>query len=91
MKQAPRPARRSWWMEEALSHPEFVGPESPPLRGDTKADVVILGGGYTGMWTAYFLKAAAGQAVAMAGSATVGGATSRMSPRPTATPMRWSC
>jgi glycine/D-amino acid oxidase-like deaminating enzyme len=56
VKQAPRPARRSWWMEEALSHPEFVGPESPPLRGDTKADVVILGGGYTGMWTAYFLK-----------------------------------
>src|ERR687897_1432594 len=56
VNQAPRPARRSWWMEEALSHPEFVGPGSPPLRGDTKADVVILGGGYTGMWTAYFLK-----------------------------------
>ncbi|MEX2420254.1 MAG: FAD-dependent oxidoreductase, partial [Actinomycetota bacterium] len=52
----PRPAERSWWLEEALAHPEFAGPEAPPLRGDTTADVVILGGGYTGMWTAWFLK-----------------------------------
>ena len=52
----PRPARRSWWMEEALSHPEFAGPGTRPLEGDTTADVVILGGGYTGMWTAWFLK-----------------------------------
>ena len=29
---------------------------TPPLEGDTSADVVILGGGYTGMWTAYHLK-----------------------------------
>lgn len=56
MTDAPRPARRSWWLEEALAHPEFAGPETPPLEGDTTADVVILGGGYTGMWTAYFLK-----------------------------------
>jgi glycine/D-amino acid oxidase-like deaminating enzyme len=54
--EAPRPARRSWWMEEALSDPAFVGPETPPLDRDTDADVVILGGGYTGMWTAWFLK-----------------------------------
>jgi glycine/D-amino acid oxidase-like deaminating enzyme len=54
--ETPRPARRSWWLEEALSHPEFAGPETPPLAGDTTADVVILGGGYTGMWTAWFLK-----------------------------------
>jgi glycine/D-amino acid oxidase-like deaminating enzyme len=52
----PRPARRSWWLEEALALPEFAGPETPPLDGDTTADVVILGGGYTGMWTAWFLK-----------------------------------
>jgi len=52
----PRPARRSWWLEEALALPEFAGPETPPLEGDTTADVVILGGGYTGMWTAWFLK-----------------------------------
>lgn len=27
----------------------------PPLAGDVKCDVAIVGGGYTGMWTAYFL------------------------------------
>jgi glycine/D-amino acid oxidase-like deaminating enzyme len=43
-------------LEEALSRPEFVGPETPMLVGDETADVVILGGGYTGMWTAWFLK-----------------------------------
>jgi glycine/D-amino acid oxidase-like deaminating enzyme len=27
----------------------------PPLDGDTTVDVAILGGGYTGLWTAYYL------------------------------------
>jgi len=53
---APRPARRSWWLEEALAHPELAGPEAPALRGRATADVVVLGGGFTGMWTAWFLK-----------------------------------
>ncbi|GGM03515.1 FAD-dependent oxidoreductase [Streptomyces fumigatiscleroticus] len=30
-----------------------------PLAGDTSADVAIVGGGYTGLWTAYYLKKAA--------------------------------
>ncbi|MFJ8550209.1 NAD(P)/FAD-dependent oxidoreductase [Streptomyces sp. NPDC093676] len=30
-----------------------------PLSGDRSADVVIIGGGYTGLWTAYYLKKAA--------------------------------
>ncbi|NKQ24483.1 FAD-dependent oxidoreductase [Streptomyces galbus] len=30
----------------------------PPLSGDADADVVIVGGGYTGLWTAYYLKKA---------------------------------
>ncbi|MCL2553422.1 MAG: FAD-binding oxidoreductase [Actinomycetia bacterium] len=30
-----------------------------PLPGDADADVVIVGGGYTGLWTAYYLKRAA--------------------------------
>ncbi|MFF8596566.1 NAD(P)/FAD-dependent oxidoreductase [Streptomyces sp. NPDC015220] len=30
-----------------------------PLTGDATADVVIVGGGYTGLWTAYYLKKAA--------------------------------
>ncbi len=40
-------------MEEARS---TLAPEPcPPLAGAVSADVVILGGGYTGMWTAWFL------------------------------------
>jgi glycine/D-amino acid oxidase-like deaminating enzyme len=51
----PRPAARSWWLEEALSHVEFVDPPASALRSDARADVAILGGGYTGMWTALAL------------------------------------
>jgi glycine/D-amino acid oxidase-like deaminating enzyme len=54
-RSVPR-VKRSWWMEEALARPELAGAPTPPLAEDTTADVVILGGGYTGMWTAYFLK-----------------------------------
>jgi len=54
--EVPPPCERSWWLEEALAHPAFAGPPAPPLDGDREADVVILGGGYTGMWTAWFLK-----------------------------------
>jgi len=56
MNALPRPADRSWWLEEALGHAEFAGEPAPPLAHDITADVVIVGGGYTGMWTAYFLK-----------------------------------
>ncbi len=27
----------------------------PPLRGDTRADVAVVGAGFTGLWTAYYL------------------------------------
>ena len=39
-----------WWLEE--SGP--VTPE-PPAAGDLDADVVVIGGGYAGMWTAWHL------------------------------------
>jgi len=52
----PPDAGRSWWLREALTLPEFAGEPAPALSGDDKADVVILGGGYTGLWTAWFLK-----------------------------------
>lgn len=35
------------------------GPPLAPLDGDTRADVAIAGGGYTGLWTAYYLKSLA--------------------------------
>ncbi len=45
---------RSFWLEEAL-----VGEEpAPPVAGDLRADVCIVGGGYTGLWTALALKEA---------------------------------
>jgi glycine/D-amino acid oxidase-like deaminating enzyme len=50
----PPRTTRGWWMQEALARDP--GEPCPPLAADTAADVVILGGGYTGMWTAYFLK-----------------------------------
>lgn len=44
---------RSYWLHAA-------GPyePSPPLDGDLRVDVAIVGGGYTGLWTAHFLKEA---------------------------------
>lgn len=49
----PPNAGRSWWLREALQNDD--APLAPALDRDTDADVVILGGGYTGMWTAWFL------------------------------------
>lgn len=40
-----------WWIEEAGGSP---APE-PPLEGAVDADVVVIGGGYLGMWTAWQL------------------------------------
>ncbi|MDX3386653.1 FAD-binding oxidoreductase [Streptomyces niveiscabiei] len=41
-----------WWAGNGLPR------ERDPLPGDATADVVIVGGGYTGLWTAYYLKKA---------------------------------
>ncbi len=46
-------AQRSWWLREALARES--GSPGPVLTGDVSADVVIVGGGFTGLWTAYFL------------------------------------
>jgi glycine/D-amino acid oxidase-like deaminating enzyme len=46
--------RRAWWLREALGA-EAPTLFAPSLFGDETADVAIVGGGYTGMWTAYFL------------------------------------
>ena len=52
----PAGARRSWWLREALgAETADLAAASPPLAGSTTADVVILGGGYTGLWTAWRL------------------------------------
>lgn len=44
---------RPFWLEDAL----FNGGElAPALQGQQKADVGIVGGGFTGLWTAIQLK-----------------------------------
>jgi glycine/D-amino acid oxidase-like deaminating enzyme len=47
-------AQRSWWLREALSGE--AGAPCPQLARDTTADVVIVGGGFTGLWPAFHLK-----------------------------------
>lgn len=51
---APAPVLRHaiYWRETEPFDP------GPPLAGDVRADVCIVGGGYTGLWTAHFLKLA---------------------------------
>src|SRR3984893_9805843 len=46
-------AQRSWWLREALAREN--DPAAPPLAQSVNADVAIVGGGFTGLWTAYFL------------------------------------
>jgi hypothetical protein len=51
MNDSPAPgSRRSYWPREALEAEGNPGPPSAH-RGDTQADVLIVGGGYTGLWT----------------------------------------
>ena len=40
---------RPFWLEQALS---IDGDLAPALQGSQRADVCIVGGGYTGLWTA---------------------------------------
>jgi glycine/D-amino acid oxidase-like deaminating enzyme len=41
-----------WWQECGIP------PRRPSLPGDATADVCVVGAGYTGLWTAYYLKRA---------------------------------
>ncbi|MCC5946883.1 MAG: FAD-dependent oxidoreductase [Nitriliruptoraceae bacterium] len=49
----PRNGAVSFWMHD-LDGP---APATDRLEGDADADVVIVGAGYTGLWTAYYLHA----------------------------------
>jgi glycine/D-amino acid oxidase-like deaminating enzyme len=48
-----RSSARGWWFREAIEHDP--GPPAAALAGHRSADVVVVGGGYTGMWTAHLL------------------------------------
>jgi len=41
----------SYWFDSLGAEPEL----RPPLPGDLDVDVAIVGGGFTGLWTAYYL------------------------------------
>jgi glycine/D-amino acid oxidase-like deaminating enzyme len=45
-----RHTRHGWWLEEA-----GAATATRPLEGNTNADVVVVGGGYLGLWTAWHL------------------------------------
>ena len=49
---AMRHTAHGYWLEEA-----GAVSAAPPLAGDATADVVVIGGGYAGLWTAWQLRA----------------------------------
>ena len=50
-EEADRYRATSLWLDEA---PESLQPR-PPYAGSSEADVAIIGAGFTGLWTAYYL------------------------------------
>lgn len=54
MKPSVPPRDPSWWFADAMKHER--GETAPALKGQTTVDVAIVGGGYTGLWTALALK-----------------------------------
>ncbi|QVM93579.1 FAD-dependent oxidoreductase [Pseudomonas entomophila] len=50
---------RPFWLQQALDQEDEA--LCPPLQGDARCDVCIVGGGYTGLWTALMLKEQAPQ------------------------------
>ena len=53
MSPALSPRRLSFWWDSLPD--DLVGDPRPALPASTTVDVAIVGGGYTGLWTAYYL------------------------------------
>ncbi|MCO7521068.1 MULTISPECIES: FAD-dependent oxidoreductase [unclassified Pseudomonas] len=50
---------RPFWLQQALDQEDQA--PCPPLAGEVRCDVCIVGGGYTGLWTALMIKEQAPQ------------------------------
>ncbi|SCK28342.1 FAD-dependent oxidoreductase [Vogesella sp. LIG4] len=48
--------QRPFWLAQALAAES--APPQPPLQGEVRADVCIVGGGFTGLWTAILCRQA---------------------------------
>ena len=55
MKPSAEPRLSSWWLEDALTAEDDPAPAAG-LSGEASADVAVVGGGYTGLWTALALR-----------------------------------
>jgi len=55
VKPTVEPRLPAWWLEQALAGEDNTA-AAPPPGGDSTADVAIVGGGYTGLWTALALR-----------------------------------
>lgn len=47
-----QPKHRSFWLQEVAGD----APDAPPLCGNARANIAIIGGGYVGLWTAIQIK-----------------------------------
>jgi glycine/D-amino acid oxidase-like deaminating enzyme len=54
MRPSVEPALLPWWQDEAER--DGVDSPAPRLEGDERADVCVVGGGFTGLWTAIALR-----------------------------------
>ena len=50
------PPDKIYWLEQALAREHGGAAFCPPVAGTIRADVCIVGGGYTGLWTALELR-----------------------------------
>jgi glycine/D-amino acid oxidase-like deaminating enzyme len=51
----PPGTAQPWWIEDALAA-EGGAEDAPRLEGELEVDVVVVGGGYAGLWTALALR-----------------------------------
>ncbi|MBT2540993.1 FAD-dependent oxidoreductase [Streptomyces sp. ISL-44] len=72
----PPPARRTAWLRDAL-HAEPDDGRSPQLLDEVRCDVLVVGGGFTGLWTALeILRRAPGTDIVLIEADVCGGGAS---------------